>query len=229
MGCCEGTPNDPRWKVVIGVVADIRPRGPAQAPSPEFYLPLPQVPDAAWTWVGRSLSIVARGADTASLATAIRSGVRQVDPTLPVFGVQTMDEGMRRVLSQSRFNTLLMSLLGVTALVLAALGIYSVVAWLASQRAREIGVRIALGASAMDVVSMMTAHGLKPVIVGLVLGMGGAFALTRLLEGELFNVSARDPLALISTAIGLLVVAGLAAVLPAWRATRVDPASALRD
>jgi predicted permease len=229
MACCEGSPEEPRWKTVVGVVPDVYARGPAQAPLPEFYLPVRQLPDPAWTWVGRTLSIVARGGDTGSLSTAIRAGVKRADPTLPVFGLQTMNDGLRRVLAQARFNTLLMSLLGATGLILAALGIYSVIAWLAAQRAREIGVRMALGASVMDVVSMMTAHGLKPVIVGLALGLATAIGVTRVIEGQLFNVSARDPLTLVTTALGLLVVAGFAAVVPAWRATRVDPAAALRD
>jgi putative ABC transport system permease protein len=229
MGCCEGSPDDPMWKTVVGVVPDIRARGPAQTPSPEFYIPVQQIPDVAWTWVMRTLSVVVRGTDTTSMATAIRAGVRQADPALPIFGLTTMDDGLRRVLAQARFNTWLMSLLAATGLVLAAIGIYSVIAWLAAQRAREIGVRMALGASARDVVAMMTAQGLKPVIVGLALGLAAAFGVTRVIEAQLFNVSARDPLTLATTAAGLLLVAGLAAVVPAWRATRGDPASALRD
>ncbi len=229
MGCCEGSPDDPMWKTVVGVVPDVRARGPAETPSPEFYIPVRQIPDVAWTWVGRTLSVVVRGTDTASMATAIRAGVRRADPSLPIFGLTTMDDGLRRVLAQARFNTWLMSLLGATGLLLAAIGIYSVIAWLAAQRAREIGVRMALGASAADVVSMMTAHGLKPVIIGLALGLAAAFGITRVIEAQLFNVSARDPLTLVTTAVGLLIVAGLAAIVPAWRATRVDPATALRD
>jgi ABC-type lipoprotein release transport system permease subunit len=88
---------------------------------------------------------------------------------------------------------------------------------------------MALGASAMDVVSMMTANGLKPVLAGLALGLAAAFAVTRVIEGQLFDVSARDPLTLLTTALGLLLVAGTAAIIPAWRATRVDPATALRE
>jgi predicted permease len=229
MGCCEGTPDNPMWKTVVGVVPDLRARGPAQTPAPEFYIPVQQIPDVAWTWVGRTLSVVVRGTDTATLATAIRAGVRRADPALPVFGLTTMNDGLRLVLAQARFNTLLMSLLGATGLALAAIGIYSVIAWLAAQRAREIGVRIALGASATDVVAMMASQGLKPVIAGLVVGLAATFAVTRVIEAQLFNVSARDPLTLAATAAGLLIVAGLAAVVPAWRATRGDPASALRD
>ncbi len=188
-----------------------------------------QIPDVAWTWIGRTLTVMARGDDTAALAGAIRESVRRVDSSLPVFAIRTMDEGLSRTMAQARFNTLLMTLLALTGLVLAALGIYSVIAWLVAQRTREIGVRMALGASASSVVAMMSAHGLKPVIAGLAIGMGGAIATTRLLQGQLFQVGPRDPIALIGTAALLLVVAAAAAAIPSWRATTIDPAAALRD
>jgi putative ABC transport system permease protein len=229
MVCCEGTPEDPVWKTVVGVVADIKPRGPAQPARPEFYLPVTQIPDVAWTWIGRTLTVVARGEDTAALAGAIRESVRRLDRNLPVFAIRTMDEGLSRTMAQARFNTLLMTLLALTGLVLSALGIYSVIAWLVAQRTREIGVRMALGASAGDVVAMMSAHGLKPVIAGLAIGLGGAIATTRLLQGQLFQVGPRDPIALVGTAALLLVVAAAAAAIPSWRATTIDPATALRD
>ena len=160
---------------------------------------------------------------------SIRTAVKDLDPTLPVFRIWTIEEGLRRVLAQARFNTLLMSLLGSIGLILSALGIYSVVAWLVAQRTREIGVRIALGASKGAVVKMMSVHGLKPVAVGLAVGMAGAIAATRLLQGQLFEVGPRDPLTLIVTAIGLLIVAAAAAAIPAWRATAIDPSAALRE
>ena len=125
-----------------------------------------QIPDVAWTWMGRSLVVLTRGDDLASMTTAIRSSVKALDSTLPVFAIRTVDEGLSQIMAQARFNTLLMSLLAATGLVLAALGIYSVIAWLVAQRTREIGVRMALGASKRDVIRMMSVHGLKPVIAG---------------------------------------------------------------
>ena len=130
------------------------------------------------------------------MTTAIRSAVKALDSTLPVFRVWTMEEGLRRIMAQARFNTLLMSLLGATGLVLAALGIYSVIAWLVAQRTREIGVRMALGASKGDVIRMMSLHGLKPVIAGLAIGFAGAIAATRLLQNQLFEIGPRDPMTL---------------------------------
>jgi ABC-type antimicrobial peptide transport system permease subunit len=129
-----------------------------------------------------------------------------------------MEEGLRRIMAQARFNTLLMSLLAATGLVLAALGIYSVIAWLVAQRTREIGVRMALGASKRDVVRMMSLHGLKPVVIGLTAGFLGAIGATRLLQNQL-----------IATAALLLVVATAAAAFPAWRSTAIDPSTALRE
>lgn len=225
MICCEGGPDDPRYKTIVGVVADVHAFGPAVPPRPEFYLPIRQIPDPAWWWIGRSLHVLTRGDSPAALTAAIRAGVRHVDPALPIFAVRTLDEGRAQSLAQARFNTLLMTLLGLTGLVLAALGIYSVVAWLASQRRREIGVRMALGASAGDVLSMMVWHGVKPVAAGL----AATLATTRILQGELFNVEPRDPLLLGATVLVLLLVAGLAALLPARRAARIDPSRALNE
>ena len=165
----------------------------------------------------------------AAMTAAINSAVRGVDSTLPVYRVLTLDEGLRRIMAQARFNTLLMTLLAATGLVLAALGIYSVIAWLVAQRTREIGVRMALGASARDVVAIMSAHGLKPVIAGLAIGVAGALATTSLLQNQLFEVGPRDPITLVATAVLLMVIGGAAAAIPAWRATRIDPSSALRD
>ena len=229
ISCCEGGPGQPHWKTVVGVVADVKSRGPAQPPRREFYLPLMQIPDAAWTWTGRSLAIVTRGDDTAAMTTAIRGAVKDVDSTLPVFAIRTLDDGLSRIMAQSRFNTLLMTLLGSIGLVLAALGIYSVIAWLVSQRSREIGVRMALGASRSDVMVMMSTHGLKPVAAGLAAGFAGALATTRLLQNQLFEVGPRDPLTLVATAAVLLTVGVCASVLPAWRAASIDPSTALRE
>jgi predicted permease len=231
ISCCEGKPGAPSWKIVVGVVGDVRTRGPATPPGPEFYLPVAQMPDIAWTWVQNTMNIVARSktGDTAPIAGIIRDAVRGIDPALPVYRITTMDEGLRLTMAQAHFNTSLMTLLGITGLVLAALGVYSVIAWLVAQRTREIGVRMALGASSASVVRDVTIHGLKPVAVGLAVGLAGALATGKLLEAQLFEVGARDPVALASVVVLMLVVAGLAAIVPARRASAIDPSRALHD
>jgi putative ABC transport system permease protein len=231
ISCCEGQPGQPSFKTVVGVVADVRSRGPAQEPVPEFYLPLAQIPDAAWSWIDNTVDVMARPAegDPVALAAAIRNAVAELDPSLPVYDVRTMDEGLRRTTSQARFNTMLMSLLALTGLVLAALGIYSVMAWLVAQRTREIGVRMALGASSSRVVRQVVGHGLKPVAAGLLVGVVAALAVGGMLRGQLFQVSPRDPITLAAVVILLLVVAMVAALIPARRATTIDPARALHD
>jgi putative ABC transport system permease protein len=229
--CCEGGPDTPVWKTVVGVVADVRAQGPAQPPSPEFYLPVTQIPDAAWTWMQNAMNIVVRSktGDPAAMSPVIRRAVRNLDPSLPVYRVSTLEEGFRETMAQARFNTSLMALLGVIGLVLAALGIYGVIAWLVAQRTREIGLRMALGASAGSVVRDVTLHGLRPVVVGLAIGLAGALVAGRLLEGQLFEVDARDPLALTCVVGLMIVVAAMAAVVPAWRAAMIDPSRALHD
>ena len=231
ISCCEGKPGAPSWKSVVAVVADVRARGPATPPTAEFYLPVNQIPDVAWTWVQNTMNVVARSktGDTSPIAQVIRDAVHGIDPSLPVYRVTTMDEGLRLTMAQARFNTSLMTLLGITGLVLAALGVYSVIAWLVAQRTREIGVRMALGASSGAVVRDVTIHGLKPVAVGLAVGLAGALATGKLLEGQLFEVGARDPVALGSVVALMLVVAGIAAIVPAWRASAIDPSRALHD
>jgi predicted permease len=229
--CCEGSPESPMWKTVVGVVADVHSRGPAAEPVPEFYLPVAQIPDVAWTWVNNTMDVMVRSAsgDPVALTGAIRAAVRGLDASVPVYAVRTMDEGLRRSTAQARFNTMLMTLLALTGLLLAALGIYSVIAWLVAQRTREIGVRMALGASSTQVVRQVVGHGIRPVTAGLMAGIAGALAVGGLLEGQLFRVSPRDPLTLALVVAVLLVVALFAALIPARRATMIDPARALHD
>jgi predicted permease len=229
--CCEGSPDQPVWKTIVGVVGDVRARGPAHPPTPEFYLPVAQIPDVAWSWVQNAMDIVARSKtdDPGAVVPVIRNAVRNLDPSLPVYRVSTLAEGFQQTMAEARFNTSLMALLGGIGLVLAALGIYGVIAWLVAQRTREIGVRMALGASSGAVVREVTLHGLTPVAIGLAIGLAGALATGRLLEGQLFQVGARDPLALASVVGLMFVVAALAAVVPAWRASTIDPARALHD
>ncbi len=226
--CCEGGPGNLMWKTVIGVVGDVRPLGPAQPVGPEFYLPLMQAPESLWTG---TMSIVARAKDgeSSNLAEVIRGAVSVVDPTLPVYDIRSMDEGHRLTMAQGRFNTVLMSALGLIGLVLAALGIYGVVAWVVSQRTKEIGVCMALGAPAARVVRQMTREALAPVGIGLAIGLLGALGAGRALQDQLFGVSARDPLTLSVVVVLMMLVAVVAALIPARRAARIDPSRALHE
>ncbi len=227
--CCEGGPEDPRWKTVVGVVGDVRSRGPAEDVRPEFYLPIEQVPPEAWDWIQRGMTLVARtDGDAAGITGALRAAVRAVDPSLPLFNVATMPERMRASTSESRFYTMLLATLGVVGVLLAAVGIYGIIAYFVAQRSQEIGIRIALGATSSDVVRLSAWHGLRPVLAGVVVGIGSAWAATRLLQGVLRGVTPTDPVTFACVVALLLVVALLASYIPARRATRVDPTRALQ-
>jgi putative ABC transport system permease protein len=149
--------------------------------------------------------------------------VRRIDPTVPLFDVQTMDDVLQRAMSTRRFNTQLLSLLGLSGLILAAIGIYGVIAFFVTQRTHEIGVRIALGATGGSVVRMVVRQAVTLAVIGVVLGGVGAFWATQSLRSMLFEVDARDPLAYAAAAGVLVLVAAIAATLPALRAAKVDP------
>ncbi|MGH7720596.1 MAG: ADOP family duplicated permease [Gemmatimonadaceae bacterium] len=230
IACCEGAPGDPRWKTVIGVVGDVRSEGPAVDVAPEFYLPIEQIPPEAWEWIQRAMTLVARGTgDPAALTGAMRAAVRAVDPALPLYGLSTMDEAMRNATSEARFNTLLLASLGAIGLLLAAVGIYGVIAYFVTLRTQEIGVRMALGASVRDVVRLLTWEGLRPVLLGIALGTVASWAATRLLRGSVYGVSTTDPITFAGVALLLLLVGLVASLLPARRATTVDPAKVLNS
>jgi predicted permease len=229
IACCEGGPDNPDWKEVVGVAADVRTRGPAQEVRPEFYLPLDQVPPEAWGWIQGGMTVLLRAKDGApgALAPLVRQAVRELDPGLPVFDMLTMPERMARALSSARFSMLLTSAAGALGLALAVVGVYGVVAYFVSQRTREIGVRVALGASARDILGLVVGQGLRTVSAGIVVGLAGSLLLGRLLRGLLFGVGPADPLTLLSVAALLGAVAAAAAVVPALSAARVDPARVL--
>jgi putative ABC transport system permease protein len=230
VACCEGTLEDPRWKTVIGVVRDVRSGGPARDPVPEFYLPATQVPAEAWDWIQRSMTITVRaaGPDPAVLAGAIRAAVRTVDPTLPVYRVNTMREDLRVTLAQARFNTALLLTLGVAGLLLAAVGIYGVISYFVSLRTHEIGLRMALGATGNDVLRLMTFQAARPILAGVVLGTLFAAWGARFLRGALTGVEERDPFTFAAVSVLLIAVGFAATLVPALRATRVSPARALQ-
>jgi putative ABC transport system permease protein len=226
--CCDGDGVTPTPWTVVGVTASVRSQGPVAAPYPELYVPLAQTPPAAWPWFGRTMTLVAAGeaGESPSPAT-IREAVQRVDPSLPVFALSTLDEVLAAINAASRFNTILLSLLGVVGLLLAASGIYGVVSYFVSLRTREIGIRIALGASRASVVRLMVGRTLLPVAIGLVAGTAGALAGASLLRASLFGVSAADPLTLGSALLGVCLVATVATLLPARRAAGIPPTQAL--
>lgn len=163
-----------------------------------------------------------------ALTAAIREQVRALDPDQPITGIKTMDELLGRTLSQARFSLLLFGLFAALALMLAAIGIYAVMATAVTQRTHEIGLRMALGAQKRDVLRLVIGQGMLPVLIGVVVGLASALALTRLLSSLLFGVSANDPLTLAVITLLLSCVAFVACYLPARRATKVDPLVALR-
>jgi len=162
------------------------------------------------------------------LADSLRRQVWAIDPQQPVGEIATMEQVVTRSLGSHRFNMLLMGCLALLALALAGVGIYGVLSYLVSQRTREIGVRMALGASARNVLQLVVGQGLTPVLIGVAIGIAGAFGLTRLLAGLLVGVSATDLTSFVLAPVALTAVALLASSVPARRASRMDPLLALR-
>jgi len=229
ISCCERGPNDgPVLKLIVGVAGDVHSRDLARAPAPEFYLPIPQVPREAWTWIQRTMYVVVRtDGDPAALVQPLKAVVGRIDPDVPLFDVRLMDQRVQLSLATSRFNTFLLTLLGVVGLLLAASGIYGIVAYLVSQRTQEIGVRMALGATPSQVVRMVLKQAMKPVAIGALLGIAAALLASRVLAAQLFAVKPTDPLTISVVAATLIVVAFVASVVPARRAAAVDPTRAL--
>jgi putative ABC transport system permease protein len=210
--------KDP-WEI-IGVVGDIRHRSLESQPFPAMYMPSNQTG-------GTNLVIRTQG-DPANLAAAVRKEVQAIDPDQPVAAVRTMDEWVDTSVAQPRYRTALLGLLALLALVLASTGIYGVMSYSVAQRTHEIGVRMALGAKRLDVLSMVVRQGMVLVVSGVAIGLLGAFALTRVMSSLLFGVTAKDPITFVVVATLLTLVAFVACYIPARRATKVDPLVALR-
>ena len=226
VGCCE----EGRLNVVVGVVGDVRSLGPQQPAPADFYLPLAQAPRDAWDRLQRSVTVVARGQgdDPSAIAAALRAAVRQVDPTVPVYDVATMPQRLQTTLAPAQFNTSLMLLLGTIGLLLASIGIYGVVAYFVAQRRRDIAIRIALGARHRDVARMVVGHAIRPVVVGVVIGLVAATATSQILTAYVHGITTTDPLTLAAVVAMVVVTALLATAVPVLRAARVDPMTTLR-
>ena len=207
---------------VVGIVGDVRQQGLAQDPPPVVYFNQRTAPRILTTIVARTAG------DPLLLAGPIRGAVREIDPNQPIRRLATLDDVMSESIARDRFFTLLFGTFGALALVLSAVGVYGVLAYSVGQRTREIGVRMALGAHAGTLLRMVLREGLVLVFIGVVLGGVGALALTRVLEHQLFRVSARDPLTFVAAPVVLVAVALLACYLPARRATQIEAVIALR-
>jgi predicted permease len=216
------------WMTIAGVVGNIKTDGLDQPDQPHLYLPILQNPGYAMAVYIRAEANVAGLAGLAGLTQALRREVQAVDPDLPVFGERPMEDLISASLAQRRFAAQLISLFGALALLLSGIGIYGVMAWSVSQRTREIGIRLALGANTRSILRWILGQGMRLTLVGVAVGLLGAFAMTRLLRGLLFDVAPTDPLTYFCLAALLAVVALLACYIPARRATKVDPIIALR-
>ena len=173
--------------------------------------------------------VVASPGDPSELAPAIRRMVWDLDATLPVSGLQPMSDVMGDAMARARFLTTLLAGFAGLALLLAAVGTYGVMSYAVTQRGRELGIRMAMGAQASMVQKLVLSEGLRVAAIGLAIGMGGAWALTGMLESMLFNIDARDPVSFVLGPILLTLVAVAACWIPARRATRVDPVTVLRE
>jgi len=207
---------------VIGVVADVREWEWGDEKVGQVYLPYAQNPSRIMRLVVRTTG------DPSAIAPAVRHAVESVDPSQPITEIRTMDQLLSQAVSQRRLNMLLLAVFAAIATVLAAIGIYGVMAYGVTQRFHEIGVRMALGAEPSDVLKMVVTDGMKLAVIGLLLGIVGAALLSRYLESELYGIKTTDPYTYAGVALGLAAVAVAACYFPARRATRVDPISALR-
>jgi putative ABC transport system permease protein len=210
------------WLEVVGVARDGKYWTIGEAPQLFVYSPLAQSYSSTATLVVR-----AEG-DPRSLANSIRAEVSKIDPALPLFDVKTMEEHMGVSLFPARVAATLLGGFGLLALLLAAMGVYGVVSYSVAQRTREIGIRLALGARARDVLRLVAGRGMALVAAGLIAGLASALVLTRFMEGVLYGVSATDALTFTLVVLLLAAVALLACLVPARRATKVDPMVALR-
>ncbi|HBB93994.1 MAG TPA: hypothetical protein DC054_01270 [Blastocatellia bacterium] len=217
-------PKEEDWATIVGIVRDTKPRAVDLTASPvaEMYMPFAQQPQSSTALMIRTTN------NPESIAAAVRHEVQTLDKTQLVHSVRTMDRVMSEAVATPRFRTSLLGVFAVVALILAMVGIYGVMSYAVTQRTHEIGIRMALGARAADVLKLLVRNGMWPVLLGVMLGLAGAVGLTRLMVSFLFGVTPTDALTLATVSISLILVALIACCIPARRATKVDPLVALR-
>jgi putative ABC transport system permease protein len=214
--------DNSQWMTIVGVVGDTRRVGYDAPIRPETYLPMPQSPS-------RSMMLVARSSqDPLALAATIRGVVTALDPSQPVHHIATVEQLLGNLTAERRLNTLLFALFAIVAALLAAAGIYGVIAYSVEQRTRELGVRLALGARPIEVFRLVLKEGLVLALMGVAAGVVAAFGATQIMRSLLYDTSATDPATYAVMAVAALLVALIACLVPALRATRVNPLTALR-
>ena len=218
-----GSANQPDWEEIVGVVGDVKYNGLADEVQPALYLAIAQAPAPELT-----LLLKTDLSDPLNLTAAATSRIRELDPGLPIARVSTMEHLLADATAPQRFHTTLIALFASLALLLACVGIYGVISYSVSQRAHELGTRMALGAQTRDVLNLVLGQGLRLALTGAAIGLAAAFGLTRLMTSLLFGVRATDPSTFVSVTLFLLMAALTACYLPARRASRVDPMLALR-
>ena len=211
------------WQTVVGVVGRVKQDSLDSNPRIAFYVAHTQFPT-------RALTVALRGrTDSAAMLSSTKHELRELDPDLPMYHVRTMEKQVNESLAQRRFSTLLLGIFAGIALALATIGIYGVMAYLVNQGTRELGIRIALGASQRNIVSLVVRQGMALAVSGVIIGLTGAFLLTRLIRGLLFGVETTDPITFAGISLLLAMIALLASYIPAQRAARIDPLISLRS
>jgi predicted lysophospholipase L1 biosynthesis ABC-type transport system permease subunit len=231
MHIMKGSSEPDRPRVVVGIVADVKSENFRAAAPPTVFVPLEQAPDAHLATANHFFQanwVVRTRSSGAGLAAAMQRELRAVDPLQPFSGFRTLEEIRASAIRQDRSMTILLSAFAVVALLLAAMGIYGVIAYSVAQRAHEIGIRLALGATPAAVVRRVVGGATVLALVGIAAGAAGAFGLTRFLARFIYGVQADDPATFAGAGVLLMAVALTASVIPALRVTRLDPARALR-
>jgi putative ABC transport system permease protein len=216
---------DKPWVRIVGIVGDVRQAGLDVDPLPEIYRPFVQ---DGQSWLAPRALVIRTQGDPRALASAVRREFQVLNRAVPVYGLDGMDALLGKSVASRKLEVLLVGAFGCLALLLASIGIYGVVAYTVARRGQEIGIRIALGATRADVMLMMLRKALRPVIIGLSIGLVLAFALSRFLESELYRVKATDAITFSAVPLLMAVIAASAAYFPSRRAARIDPALALR-
>jgi putative ABC transport system permease protein len=214
--------DDSGMREIVGVVADVKHQNLQAAPQPEFYFAQAQMPMSSMTVVIRTAG------DPRALQNAVRDVVQSLDKNAPIFSVRTIEELVGRSVAAPRFNTLLLGLFAGVALILTAVGLYGVISYSVAQSTQQIGIRVALGAQTGDVFKLIVGQGTILTLIGVAIGLGAAYGLTRLMASLLYGVGATDLWTFVGVATLLLLVSFIACYLPARRATRIDPVVALR-